>query len=452
MSAVAPSGGGGSGPGEFHTDFAGDAGGGLIGLRAMIENSEPSVLDNISSRWTAIHEALTAAQTDLETHTTAALTHWEGDAADGFATRADQLYQALGNGAAYAFNASSGVSTAADALRVAKQTMPSMPGEMDRLKRKLTSETNDHAFRADLSSGMSRTQAIKLDGGELSLMEERHQQAVAVMETLEMHYNSAAQMIGEAPVEDRGTLTVWPPPPPTTKRSPVTGKDGSKVADPAKVGGVRLAQDDDTKSVGPTQTLDPSQPESGSTVGDGGPVDGVSGGEHIPAPPDPSTTIQGVTTGVGGTAETGGAGGVPTGTGPVSGVGGGEGAGGVGEGGIHGFSGGMSIGAGAGRSGVGADGEGRFAESSRMAEGGLLGAEESGGSGAIGEGFIEGSSETRSKGAAGESAEGGPGMMGGPGGAGKQGKKRKRRARAHYLVEDEESWASGVQANPAVIT
>ncbi|MHA6765030.1 WXG100 family type VII secretion target [Streptacidiphilus sp. PAMC 29251] len=199
MSAAAASGGGGDGPAQFKTDFAGSEGGGLLGLRAMIEHADPGTLDGISARWTAINKALLAAQTDLQSHTTAALGHWEGDAADGFATRAEQLYQALGNGAEYASNAGTGVSTAAAALRAAKQAMPSVPSKWDRFTRKVTSETSDHDFKQDLSSGMTRSQAIHQDGGELSLMEERHQQAIAVMETLETSYNGAAQMIGEAP-------------------------------------------------------------------------------------------------------------------------------------------------------------------------------------------------------------------------------------------------------------
>ncbi|MBC3844084.1 hypothetical protein GXW82_39480 [Streptacidiphilus sp. 4-A2] len=53
--------------------------------------------------------------------------------------------------------------------------------------------------------------------------------------------------------------------------------------------------------------------------------------------------------------------------------------------------------------------------------------------------------------APGASAEEVTGMGGFPGGLNGQDKKRKRRPRAHYLVEDPETWETDVAVNPPVI-
>ncbi|MFC1411681.1 WXG100 family type VII secretion target [Streptacidiphilus sp. N1-12] len=492
--AVASGSGGGNGPAQFKTDFAGGDGGGLVGLRAMIEGAEPETLDGVSSRWTAINQALLAAQADLEAHTTAALGHWEGDAADGFATRAKQLSQALSNGASYASNASSGVSTAAAALRQAKQQMPSMPSGWDRFTRKLTSETNDHAFKQDLDSGMSRTDAIKQDGGELSLLEERHQQAVAVIETLEASYNTAAQMIGTEPMADIGGQTVWPPPPTTTKGRPVTRRDSAGVGGPKAEGGIRAIDDKGTSTAGLAQSPDPSGPSSVTAVGDSSNGDGVLGGEHIPASPSSGTTIQDVTAGIDDTGTNGPVDDVSSG-GLVHEAGSGAHGGLFGDSSSKGVSGGASIDTVAGHQGIepdkmswfgspsrsggvpagtsvighrevtesggaieeefartGADVQGRLGESDGPAQGSAMGVNESSGLG-TGQGVNEESADLRNGGAAGGGAgQGNIGMMGGVGNAEKQGRKRRRRPRPHYLVEDDELWGSGIHANPPVIT
>jgi uncharacterized protein YukE len=474
MPAAAATGGGGDGPPRFSTDFAGEGAGGLLGLRAMIADAHPPGLDAVSANWTTVKKALLTAQSDLQKHTSAALENWEGDAADGFASRAGQLSESLGNGAEYAANASSGITAAADALRIAKNTIPTVPSELARLGRKLTGES-DHAFKQDLSNGMSRAEAIKQAGGDLSLMEERHQQAIVVMQNLEDSYNTAAQMIGDPPADPVGTHGVYPPPPVTTKRSPVTGTDGTGVAGPRTVGGARLVKEDETGGDGPTQAPNPANPGSGTKVGDDGSGDGVSGGERTPAPPEPGTTLQGGGPVIGQSGDGGGLGPGATGASPVAGIGDGKPVEGGGEGSSGGFSvdvpigahggrgassaaggegvtepGGTTVGSGAARGGSGA--ADAYAESDGMSQGGLLGAEESGRSG-MGEGFIEGGSDPRVGGSVGENAEqGGPGMMGGLGAGNSQGRKRKRRARAHYLVEDEESWVFGRQANPPVIS
>lgn len=211
-SAAAQAGGGRTAAVGGGTDFTRT--GGLVNLRRMIEHADPGEVDRVAAKWGSIHEALTSAQTELRAHTRAALTHWHGAAADGFASRAEELCRSLDNGAGYARNANTAMTTAAAGLRKAQQAMPKVPDGWDQFTRKLTSEAGDTQFNQDLATGMPRSKALAADGAQLSLMEERHQQAVVVMQDLEAQYHLATQIIGTRPMvrisTDRG---VFPPAP-----------------------------------------------------------------------------------------------------------------------------------------------------------------------------------------------------------------------------------------------
>jgi hypothetical protein len=224
--------GGHDGPTGYSTDFAATSNGGLVGLRRMVEDADPGTLDQIAAKWTAISNALTGAQEELLAHTQAATGHWSGAAADGFAKRAGELHESLGNGAAYAGKLSFGVSFAADSLRTAKQSMPKVPGLWDRASRAVTSETNANQFNQDLASGMTRDAALKLDGSQLSLTEERRQQAIVVLQQLEGQYHAAATVIGTpVPVPVREYKGVYPPAPPAA-HAPVSASDGAAATAP----------------------------------------------------------------------------------------------------------------------------------------------------------------------------------------------------------------------------
>ncbi|QMU78971.1 hypothetical protein GXW83_27975 [Streptacidiphilus sp. PB12-B1b] len=437
-----------AGPTGYTTDFTADDVGGLDGLRAMIENADPAVLDTVAGHWLKINKALVAVQSDFQTHTSAALEHWEGAAADGFAARAQQLHESLGNGAQYAANAHEGVTVASTALRAAKKAMPKDPSEWQKISRKATSETNDHQFKADLKSGMSRQSAIALDGGELSADEEAHQRAIVVMQTLEGSYGSAAKKIGEPPARSEDQ-TVWPPPPATVTHDPVDGTDGGTVAGPGHGGTLRLTQDGDPDSVGSEDGLTPGQGGHGSPVdpGDGG--DGISGGEKLPPAPGEGTTLTGIPGGLG-TVPGGGSGGTPGAVGGgLFGVGGGSG-------GRRGSGSGLSLGfAVPGQLGD-ADGESYGLGGGSLGQSGLADGADDFEAGSArsgtGSGYIEEDAARRqAETAEAEASESERGMGGIPGGLGGQEKKRKRRPRPHYLVEDPESWASGVTVNPPVI-
>ncbi|MEY9937013.1 hypothetical protein ABH932_000840 [Streptacidiphilus sp. MAP5-52] len=232
----APSQSGQSAAGNYCTDFESSGIGGLVGLRQMIQDADPAGLENVSYKWRVIHDALVEAQQALGDHTRAATEHWSGSASDAFSARADELAQSLGNGADYALNAADGTSMAARALRDAQGRMPSVPNTVDEFKRWATSETSDSQFKSDLASGMSRSAALQRDGSQLSLLEERHQQAIVVMQELEGEYESAAARIGQpASPTVRTDSSVFPPPPSnkpvaSTPRSSVNRVEEAPVA------------------------------------------------------------------------------------------------------------------------------------------------------------------------------------------------------------------------------
>jgi len=435
--------GGHEGPTGYTTDFTASGVGGLEGLRAMIEHADPAALDTVADHWKAVNKALLEAQTDFHTHTSAALEHWTGSAADGFAARAQQLHEALGNGAKYAEYAGSGVSAAATALTAAKKAMPTAPSEWQKISRRATSESSDQQFNTDLKSGISRQVALDLDGGQLSATEERHQQAIVVMQTLEGAYNSAGRTIGKAP-GGLGDVTVWPPPPVTVTHDPVGSPDSEPVVGPGAVGALRLAQDGPPDRAGVVYRLAPGEggPRT-AVIGDRS--EGITGGEKLPTAPGPSTTVTGISGGLGSGGGADSAVGMTGSPLPlISGVGGGpsQGRPGLGFG-----PGGVSVGFGGALGGVG-DADAFGGGFNAAAEDFAASSASSGTSAVTGNQEPGQSPGTETPGSAAEEAMG---MGGFPGGLGSHDTKRKRRPRPHYLVEDPESWESGVTFNPPVI-
>ncbi len=436
--------GGHEGPTGYTTDFTASGVGGLEGLRAMIEHADPAALDTVADHWKAVNKALLEAQADFHTHTSAALEHWTGSAADGFAARAQQLHEALGNGAKYAEYAGSGVSAAATALTAAKKAMPTAPSEWQKISRRATSESSDQQFNTDLKSGISRQVALDLDGGQLSATEERHQQAIVVMQTLEGAYNSAGRTIGKAPGDPVEAYAVWPPPPATATHDPVGAPDSEPVAGPGAAGALRLAQDGPLDRAGVAYGLAPGEGGPRTAVA-GDRSEGITGGERLPTAPGPSTTVTGISGGLGSGGGAGSAGGMTGSPLPlISGVGGdpsqGRSGPGFGLGGVSVGFGGVLGGAG----GTDAFGGGFNSAAEDFAA-------SSASSGTSGVTDNEELSQTPSTETPGIAAEEAMGMGGFPGDLGSHGKKRNRRPRPHYLVEDPESWESGVTLNPPVI-
>jgi hypothetical protein len=180
----------------------------------MIASSSPATLDTVAARWAAVALALQQAQEDLLRHTRAATAHWTGTAAEAFTARATELHHSIGNGAAYASHACSGVSYAAEALRTARSDMPPEPASLEGV----------------VTSEQARIAGTATD----TLHEQQRKQAVAVMEQLEERYAAAAEMIGTPTSleqnHDRGEFV------PTAETSPSQLKPAELIAD-----GPRLA-------------------------------------------------------------------------------------------------------------------------------------------------------------------------------------------------------------------
>lgn len=439
--------GGHTGTDGYTTDF--EAAAGLQNLRDMVMHADPDAIHKVSAQWTTIGGTLDETAHDLTTHVNNLLQHWSGASADAFRENAGNLHTSLSNGAQYAHTTSGAMSDAAIALTEAQRDMPDMPGFWDKASRAVTSETGDVQFKNDAAAhGLSY--AVQHDGSQLSAVEEAHQKAVLVMETVGTKYNAAAAKM-TAPPPHNTNGGVWPPPQqgpstPVSKPGPVTGGPGHSPV----TGG---PGSDPVTPVPPIHGPTPVPLPPGHNPGPVPPIQGQGPvGTPTPPPPPPGTTLDG---GTGGPTTGTGTGTGGPGTGGVSGVGGiGKGAGGgvggagggaaFGGGGLGGASAGLATGAGGGGFGAGGrlgGGSGLAGEEAGMQSGSALGEGEAGL--AAGE-----------KGAAGAgAAEGRSGMgMGGMGGAGRgAGNKKKRKGRAAYLLEDEETWSQDDAPNPPVI-
>ena len=437
-----------AGPTGYLTDFTAPAVGGLHGLRAMIEHADPAALDAVADHWTAVSGALLAARTDVHAHTAAALEHWSGPAADGFAARARQLQDSLSNGAAYAGNANTAITSASSALRTAQRAMPQAPSEWQKISRRLTTESGDQQFTTDLHNGLNRESALTLDATQLSATEQRHQQAILVMQTLEQSYTKATTTLGTAPAGSIEAERVWPPPPAAVPQGQVTGSDGDALSGPGMARPLRMTLSRATGTREPADSFFPVQGSSEpmSRTED----DGIIGGAGPHSTPRPDMTIDGVL-------------------------------GGLGAGG----AGGADAADSASPSAADLDDGGRFTPVTHYAlvgapisfdslpfelgpgagTGGDLGAGEhvSRPFGAVGEFAVsavhsgsgrvigDASAVAPDIEATGKGASGGLGMGGFPGARDSRGEQRRRRSRPDYLVEDPESWVSGVAGNPPVI-
>jgi uncharacterized protein YukE len=410
----------------FTTNF--EAAGGLHNLKNMIDNAQPDALDHVVTRWQAIHTALSTAQQDLIKHTAAALQTWSGPAAEQFNQRSAQLQESLGNAAEYATQTASAMREAATALRTAKTQMDGIhdTGFWDKASR--WGATSDSQFKADLKSGIDLGTALQLDGSQLNAEEERHQQAVLVMEQLGSGYNNSSNWLQKNKPPIGGNSTVYPPAPPNNYNpvsrpggTPTGPQSGSPTTPGVSNGAGKV------KGAGDVGALSPN---TGAGVTPGGTVSPVSGGTVSKLPSAPSTSVDGITGGIPVASGSGGLGG---------GAGGASGLAGLGSGGAAGLGGGGMAGFGLGAGGLGAGGrlggslasEGAAAGEEGLAAERALAAEEAAGRG-------EGAGTN--------------GMMGGMGGLGRgNGRKNKRKQRAAYLVEDEETWQQSDKPNPPVI-
>ncbi|MEV7778673.1 hypothetical protein [Kitasatospora sp. NPDC088351] len=468
-------------------------------LRKMAEALNPGEVMAASDPWRRAADTLKAIRTTLTRASTEAAVSWEGSTSDAFHARMLQLAATINNTAAYANDAAITLKAMSEAIAKAKRDMPEEPSGWDQFK-----------------DGVGDTVSSLFGGDDedtkTAVVEQKKAEAVAVMQTLAMHYRVATPMLK-------------PPPPPSSSSStqPVRNEDRDMAGtgDPgglaAAFGAMVTSATVSSTGSRPTTTNSPL-PRTRSTVDESGPKrsgtpvaaasaePGIKGGTAQAAPRTPSVANVGPGTGIDGavttTPTTSGAGsgtsvvkgsgsvlGSPSGAvtgdvfhvgaaGPISGRPGGLG----GEQGKSSEFGEDTLGrenaagrpvTGGGRAfGAGETHEGGFGSGARgglgvRAGGGLPGRAGSGGGEgnrpAVGQGekqgFTEGGSglgarnRARSElnaNTAGIAGGMGPGM---PVGGSQRRKKDGERGgkRPEYLVEDERTWASEKPVNPNVV-
>ncbi|MFJ5234280.1 WXG100 family type VII secretion target [Kitasatospora sp. NPDC088391] len=458
-------------------------------MRSMVESLDSGAVMAAADPWRRATETLKQIRTALNTAAADTSDAWQGSTSDAFYSHMTQLANSVNNLAAYSNDAAGALQMMSEAIDKAKRDMPEEPGFWD----KAGDTVGDFAQESvGISNEDTRT----------SITDTRKKEAVAVMQTLAATYRVTTQYLKPplGRIEDTRQLT--PP------------DNGGTAALGALIAGIGSGLVQGSVAVGTAGTVTPRQRSVSSSTPKAPkpqqavirPTDaGISGGtaNALPQPKSPGTGIDGVQGGTlvrggGGTiGGTGGAGGVhgPTGTGGLGTVGG-VGAGSIGHGGTGmaggtgiggsraGFSGnsvskagtfgsggmggandGLGRGSGAGGAGgAGATGGaggagGRAGRGLTGKTGGVIG--ESTQSAGGGRAFSEGGSgigRSRAGQAAGAGQAGGSGQAGGAqgggmGGHGQAGKKNKKQGkdRPDYLVEDEETWASGNHVNPNVV-
>ncbi|MFG2693797.1 WXG100 family type VII secretion target [Kitasatospora sp. NPDC048407] len=470
-------------------------------MRSMVQSMDSGAVMAAADPWRRATDTLKQIRTALNTAAADTSDSWQGDTSNAFYSHMTTLANDVNTIAAYSNDAASALEMMSAAIDKAKSDMPEEPGFWD----KVGDAIGDSA---------QQTVGIDNEDTRTAIADTRKQEAVTVMQTLAASYRATTSYLKPPKpkgIDDSKELQ----PPDNGGASALgalimgvgAGLSGPNGAGAGGSSGSRTSGQRSMAS--PTPQAPKLQP---AVVR---PTDaGISGGtaNPVPQPKGPGTNIDGIQGGNGGVrggagtiGGTGGTSGVHgpsggSGLGPAGGVGGGligrgEGGllgGGSGIGGSRaGFSGnsvskagtfgssGLGGSGGPGGAGAGGSGFGGRAGGGLGAGGGAGGSgigARSGGNltgkagGAIGESthataggraFTEGGSgigrNRFGQGGAGGQA-GGPGQTGaghggGAGGHGQAGKKDKKRGkdRPDYLVEDEETWASGQQANPNVV-
>ncbi|MFJ9751059.1 hypothetical protein [Streptomyces chartreusis] len=449
------------------------------GLRKMIMESQPGKISEVGTHWKMVHNILSGGDGDgasggvdevsakdsvagmLKSAVDAVLEHWEGDAAQAFKRRADNIAVQIRNGSAHANFTAEQLFAISKDLDAAKAKMADIhePSKLESAGDKMNDNSNrdDSQAHKDLAAGVSAGTVAEANEKNLSLGMERRLQAMAVMEELAANYKVYGKNLksGGSFDDERG---VTPPSPDVTMPPPITPPSGSVRGPGAASAGNKPWSAGSTSSIKPA----PAVPRNA----------GITGGSQLPTA---RTNVDSISPGLTGT-------GPNTGSVGVSGGGGGLGTGGaqssgVVGGGVPGLGGGATarggIGAAAGRGGLAGGGAaagrgaGGRAGMGGMGGGAGAGAAGRGGAGAGGRGALaksRGGVVGAAKGVTGKGAGGGAGLHGSrggsqrgamAGGAGGMGGRNGRRSedensrgdRPDYLVEDEETWISEEDRN-----
>ncbi|MBT1097835.1 WXG100 family type VII secretion target [Streptomyces sp. Tu102] len=447
-------------------------------LRAMILDADPNRIYEVSQHWKSIHNILSGGDGDgksggvdsvsakdsvagmMQSAVENVLEHWEGDAAEAFRKKANEIMQNVRNGAAWANHYGESMHGVQNDLRNSMSKMREVeePGFWDKAWDKMwDDERSDQQLLDDINKGVSTDAARQANADSLSAGKEAQLQGVAIMEQLAVNYKAYSST---AVRDTDPTDPFQPPSPQTPMPTPISMPSGGSSS-PSMGGGTAKPW-----SAGPTSNVKPAP-----TV----PRDsGITGGSQLPTA---KTKIDSISPGLAGTGPISGGGGGISGGGGGIGAGGAQGPGIVAAGGASGLAGGAAarggIGAAGGRGGVAGGaaagrGAGGRAGMGGMGGGAGAGAAGRGGAGAGGRGALaksRGGVVGAAKGVAGKGAGGGAGLHGSRGGTqrggmaggagGGMGGRNGRRSedensrgdRPDYLVEDEETWISEEDRN-----
>ncbi|MCI3277884.1 hypothetical protein [Streptomyces cylindrosporus] len=445
---------------------------GIPELRSMILDADPNRIYEVSQHWKSVHNILSGGDGDgktggvdsvsakdsvagmMQSAVENVLEHWEGDAAEAFRKKANEIMGNIRTGAAWANHYGEIMHAVQNDLRnsMAKMRDVNEPSGWDRAWDKLTDDNrSDEQLLADINKGVSTDAARQANADSLSKGKEEQLKGVAIMEQLGVNYKVYAKPPGG--IDDQKDIFSPPNPQtpmPTPISMPSSGSSspgsGSYTAkpwsagptanikptptvprDPGITGGSQLPT---TKTSLPTtgtnvDSISPL-PGSGAGTGVGGAGAGVGGGFGTGGAQSPGIGAAGGTAGLAGGAA-GGIGAMGGRGGLTGGAAAGRGAGG--RAGMGGMGGGLGA---AGRGGASAGGRGALAR----ARGGVVGAAKGVGKGAGGGAGLHGSRGGTQAGAA------------GAGGKGRRSEKEKNQGdRPDYLVEDEETWVSEEDRN-----
>ncbi|MCT9079468.1 WXG100 family type VII secretion target [Streptomyces fulvoviolaceus] len=446
---------------------------GIPELRSMVLDADPGRIYDVSQHWKSVHNILSGGDGDpkvggvdsvsakdsvagmMQSAVENVLEHWEGDAAEAFRKKANEIMQNVRNGAAWANYYGETMHSVQNDLRTSMDKMRDVeePSGWDRAWDKLTDDNrSDEQLLADINKGVSTDAARQANADSLSAGKEKQLEGVAIMEQLGVNYKAYA---GMAPVDDHKTDPFTPPNPSTPMPTPISMPSGGSASPSTGTGTTKPWSAGSTTSIKPSPTT-PRNP-------------GITGGSQLPTV---GTKVDSISPGLTGTGPSTGVGGPSVGGGSF-GTSGAQGSGIVTPGGTSGLAGGAAaarggIGAAGGRTGGGAAagrGAGGRSGMGGMGGGGA-GAAGRGGAGAGGRGALarsRGGVVGAAKGVTGKGAGGGAGlhgsrggsqrgaMAGGAGGAGGRGRRSEEENsqgdRPDYLVEDEETWISEEDRN-----
>lgn len=442
-------------------------------LRSMILDADPNRIYEVSQHWKQIYNILSGGDGDgksggvdqvssgdsvagmMQSAVENVLEHWEGDAAEAFRKKANEIMQNVRNGAAWANHYGEAMHAVQNDLRTSMSKMRDVeePGFWDRAWDSMWDDNrSDDQLLADINKGVSTDAARQANADSLSAGKEKQLEGVAIMEQLGVNYKAytagTPRVDDPEPFPSPNVATPMPTPISMPSAGSSSPGSGSSTAKPWSAG--------PTTNIKPTPTV-PRDP-------------GITGGSQLPTT---KTNVDSISPGLTGTGSSTGVGGPGGGSGNF-GTSGAQGSGIVTPGGTSGLAGGTAaarggIGAAGGRAGGGAAagrGAGGRSGMGGMGGGGA-GAAGRGGAGAGGRGALarsRGGVVGAAKGVTGKGAGGGGAglhgsrggsqrgaMAGGAGGAGGRGRRSEEENsqgdRPDYLVEDEETWISEEDRN-----